>query len=68
MAVDRSAALLIRVWLEDGADHFRARLTAVGPDSPAEDQTIAVTASTGDVLEAVRGWLEEFLRSADAQG
>jgi hypothetical protein len=59
---DRSAALLVRVWLEDGTDEFRARLTAVGGAGPDEDVTVAVTSSPSDVLVAVGDWLHRFTR------
>jgi hypothetical protein len=61
---DRSAALLVRVWTEDGAEGFRARVTAMdtsGSDSTGEELTIAVAASPGDLLDALRAWLEQFL-------
>jgi hypothetical protein len=64
---DRSAALLIRVWIEDGTDGFRARLTSLGTpgdDATGEEMTVAVAASPGDVLAAVRHWLEGFGRRA----
>jgi hypothetical protein len=48
---ERSAALLLRVWLEDGTDEFRARVTAVRLESPGEDRTIAVATSR------VRSWM-----------
>ncbi len=60
MADDRSAALLIRVWLES-ADAFRARLTTFGgadEQSPAHEVTVAVASTPAAVLEAVRAWLE----------
>lgn len=68
MAQDRSAALLVRVWTEGAAEAFRARVTAVGtsgPDPTGEEVTVAVTASPGDLLDAVRAWVQEFL-AADA--
>jgi hypothetical protein len=58
---DRSAALLVRVWLEDGTEHFRARVTAVGVHG-FEDRTVALAASTSDLIEAVSKWLDDFLR------
>ena len=61
MADDRSAALLVRVWLEDGTD-FRARVTAVGREAPEEDRTVAVASSPREVLEAVSHWLDDFRR------
>jgi hypothetical protein len=57
---ERSAALLVRVWLEDGDGGFRARVTAVGSESSPDDRTIALAASPGEVIDAVSGWLEAF--------
>ena len=64
MTDDRSAALLVRVWLEDGTDDFRARVTAVGGGPSEEDLTVAVASSPGDVLSAVSDWLHRFTRDA----
>ena len=61
MPEDRSAALLVRVWLEDGAEHFRARVTAVGVHG-SEDRTVALAASTSDLIDAVSRWLDDFVR------
>ena len=61
MSEDRSAALLLRVWVEDGTDAFRARLTTAavaGPRTLDQDVTVAVASSPGDVLRAVAAWLE----------
>lgn len=66
MNPERSAALFVRVWLEDDTSAFRARVTAVGRpegDEPAQDYTVAVASSPADVLTAVNAWLEGFLRS-----
>jgi len=64
---DRSAALLLRVWLEDGARNFRGRLTTLDT-SPgrrgAEEATVAVVSSPDDAADAVRAWLDEFLDEA----
>ncbi|MBM7809036.1 hypothetical protein JOD57_004873 [Geodermatophilus bullaregiensis] len=64
---DRSAALLVRVWLEDGAPAFRGRLTTVDT-SPGrrgtQEATVALASSPDDVLDAVRAWLDAFLRDA----
>ena len=60
---DRSAVLIIRVWVEDGPDSFRGRLTTVDPvgaDDPAENSTFAVSSSPSDILDAVREWLGLF--------
>jgi hypothetical protein len=62
VADDRSTALLLRVWTEAGADEFRARLLAIGPDGQQSDRTVALASSPDDVLDAVSSWLEEFLR------
>jgi hypothetical protein len=53
------------VWV-DGDDAFRARLSSTGPDGrpPVEGRTVATAASAGDVLSAVRTWLDEFLDDA----
>jgi hypothetical protein len=60
------AALLIRVWLED-AGGMRARLLSLpnlSDGRPAEETTVAVASSPGDVLDAVRDWLEGVTRQA----
>jgi hypothetical protein len=62
----RSAALLVRVWLED-AGGFRARLltqpTATA-GQPAEEVTVAVASSPDAVLDAVQHWLDGFRHQA----
>ena len=71
MTDERSAVLLIRVWLEGEDDAFRARVTAMGvpPDGTSgEETTVAVTASPGDVLTAVEHWLEDFFRGSREAG
>jgi len=63
-ARDRSAALLVRVWLEGGPDNFRARLTTGDPASGAEvagTVTVAVASSPDAVVVAVRAWLDDFV-------
>ena len=60
---DRSGVLLIRVWLEDGADSFRARLTAVGPlcgRDPGNDIAVVLASSPAGVCDAVRAGLSSF--------
>jgi hypothetical protein len=61
VADDRSAALLLRVWIEEGSDQFRARLMAVGSGGRS-DRTVALASSPDEVLEAVSHWLDEYLR------
>jgi hypothetical protein len=62
---ERSATLVIRVWLEEG-DGLRARLTSARAPSEREagdSATVAVAASVEQVIDAVRGWLDEFTRA-----
>ena len=64
---DRSAALLIRVWVEQGADGFRGRVSSIdtwGGSAGAAEITLTVASSTNEVLDAVRRWLDGFTRSA----
>jgi len=65
---DRSAALLIRVWLEDGTEQFRARVTAVGLDASEEDRTVAVASSPPEVVDAVGDWLDRFVGQGTTTG
>jgi len=64
---DQSSVLVIRVWLEDGADGFRARLTAARPrwgGDPGQDVAVAVASSPAAVTDVVRAWLLSFVGSA----
>jgi hypothetical protein len=66
---DRSASLVVRVWLEVGADEFRARLTSVDTSAGCVDGaelTVGVASSPEDVIALVRAWLTR-IRSADGQ-
>lgn len=61
--IDQSDVLVIRVWVEDGMDSFRSRLTAVRPagaDDGTNERTYAVASAPSDVLDAVREWLGSF--------
>ena len=61
---DPSAVLVVRVWLEGDSSQFRARLTTAGttPGSGVgEEVTVTVASSPGDVVRAVRAWLNAFL-------
>jgi hypothetical protein len=67
---DRSAALVIRVWLEGPTDQFRSRLTAAdtSPGSTSGDEvTVAVVSSPREVTDAVSQWLQDFVRDAPKQ-
>jgi len=61
---ERSAALVVRVWLEGGPDGFRARLTTgdlqAGLEA-GEAVTVAVAATPEAVVDAVRAWLDDFV-------
>ena len=64
---DRSAALVIRVWLQGGTDQFRSRLTAVDirPGSGGgEEVALPVASSPGEVSDAVSQWLHDFVGDA----
>jgi hypothetical protein len=59
---DRSATLILRVWLEGGTDAFRGRVTTVDTTVGHEGElTVGVASSPGELVEAVRAWLDEFL-------
>jgi hypothetical protein len=67
---DHSAVLIIRVWVEDGMDSFRGRLTTSEPDGDeqtADDRTYAVVSSPSDIVDAVREWLGEFQQGAGSR-
>lgn len=56
--------LLIRAWIEQGsAEPLRARVqTTIGlPPAPAPSDD--VVAGVGEVVEAVRAWLQQILAS-----
>lgn len=64
---DRRAALLVSVWVEDGTDTFRCRLTAVDTSPGAgagQETTLAVTASPSETIATISEWLDDFLDRA----
>jgi hypothetical protein len=63
---DRSATLVLRVWLEGGTDNFRGRLTTVDTSVGQEgaELTLGMTSSPGEMVDAVHAWLDEFLGRA----
>ena len=64
---DRSATLLVRVWLEGGAGGFRARLTSVDTSTGATgdgETTVGVASTPDGVVAAVQTWLAGFLGPA----
>ena len=68
MSDERSAALLVRVWLEGGERAFRARLSGLTGSATPEESTVAVAASPDEVVAAVQRWLAEFVRGAAEPG
>jgi hypothetical protein len=63
---DRSAALLIRVWLEGsgGTEVLRARLTSIdttGAESDDANPTVALASTVSGVMDAVRDWLDQLV-------
>jgi hypothetical protein len=59
---ERTGVVVIRVWIErpDGANAFRARITLVG-DLENEQTRTAAAASTNEIVEIVRDFLDEFV-------
>ncbi len=64
MTEDRSASLLVRVWLEGDTGGFRARLTSVDTSpghADGRELTVGVASSPGEVIALVQTWLTDFL-------
>jgi hypothetical protein len=64
---DRSAVLLLRVWLADGARNFRGRVTKMDTSVArrgGEEASVAVVSSPRDAAETVRAWLDRFVDEA----
>jgi hypothetical protein len=62
---DRSAVLIIRVWLDRGSGQFRGRLTAADTSVGAArggEAALAVVSSPREVTDAVSEWLRGFVR------
>ena len=61
---NRSASLLLRVWLESETDDLRARLTSLDT-SPGKaggpELTVGVASSPDEVVDLVKTWLAAFL-------
>lgn len=57
---DRSAILIVRLWIErDSPDGFRARITQT-LDSTGHEQAMAAASDPEDVYATVRAWVEAF--------
>jgi hypothetical protein len=64
---ERSAVLLLRVWLADGARTFRGRLMKMDTSFARrgdEETSVAVVSSPHDAAETVRAWLDRFVDEA----
>ncbi len=65
MTHDRTAVLLIRVWLEDEPPELRARITGRS-DARKDSETVTFAVSVNEVTGAVSSWLRAFLTEPDA--
>lgn len=65
-APERTAVLVIRVWLEEenAAQPLRARITSRFDVSAPRAQATTSAASEREILDAVRGWLRAFVAGA----
>jgi hypothetical protein len=59
-ANERTGVLVVRVWMEGDAP-LRARLTATD-DLSAPVQEESAASGVDEIVAAVRGWLERFVR------
>jgi len=61
-AVERTAVLVVRAWLEEGLEGnaLRARITET-PDVASVARKETVAGSETEILEAVQEWLRSFL-------
>jgi hypothetical protein len=60
---ERVGVMVVRIWTEDPLGSIRARITRT-LDLTTNDETSCVAASTEEVLERVREWVEEFAAQA----
>jgi hypothetical protein len=65
---EKSGALIIRIWVEQHAPlRILARISST-TDLDEEKRSSTVAGSTGEIEEAVRGWLNSFVEAASAGG
>ncbi len=65
---ERAGAIVVRVWIEPGADHLeglRARITS-SPDLSSAGETVQFASGSEEILTAVRSWLDRFLTGSAA--
>jgi hypothetical protein len=66
VAHERTSLLLVRVWIED-CDPATVRARIVGhPDVRDPDPTVITVSGIGEIDEAVRHWLRQFIQAGDA--
>ncbi|HZQ81932.1 MAG TPA: hypothetical protein VFB25_08155 [Gaiellaceae bacterium] len=57
---ERAGVLIIRLWVEPGAEgQLRARLTQ-SRDLASRDQTTHAAGSVDEIVDHVRAWAEDF--------
>jgi hypothetical protein len=57
---ERSAVLVVRLWKESGAEGtVRGRITMTA-NADAPNSTETAVASAEEIVDVVRGWLDEF--------
>jgi hypothetical protein len=59
-APDRTGILVLRVWMEDAADGFRARVTHT-LDSAGPEKALSAAASPDQIYAIIRAWVEAFV-------
>lgn len=59
---ERSGVLVVRAWIEEDAERgLRARITST-LDIARGDEVVSLAARPEEIYEAVREWLEAFVR------
>jgi hypothetical protein len=61
---ERTNMLILRAWIEErSTQRLRLRITEV---VSGHESTVTATVTVEDACQAVRDWLEAFLRSSDS--
>lgn len=61
---ERTGVLVLRMWIEPGAeDGLRARITT-SDDLGSEERTSVVAADVDEILRIVRAWVDAFVARA----
>lgn len=64
-ASDRTAILVVRLWVEPSADGLRARITRT-LDAAGVEQAMSTAATPDDICAAVRSWVDAFVTGHEA--